>query len=170
MGELTIGTDIYDIYGSLTGLASYANGSFTFAAVYADALAADADSPARALVEATRMLVLQPWEDTANADVDTAEAAVVTAAYELALAALADPAVFATTSTEKLVKRVDAKGASVEFFAPTAGARFPARVMELIGGLLASASSSEIAGGAYASGIDGESQFDDCDEYGLSGA
>lgn len=167
MGSVTIGSSTYEVYGTTAGLAEYANGSLTFAATYTAALAASSSSPARALVEATRMLTLQPWADDADADVDTAQTAVVTAAYELALAALADAAVFATTSTDKLVRKVEAGGAAVEFFAPTIGGRFPSRVMELIGPLLEGATGGTVTTGAYATGVDGLSQFDDADAYGI---
>lgn len=63
-----------------------------------------------------------PFADAADAVPATASADVATACYELTLAALADVAVLAQASTAQRVRKVDAKGVSVEFFD-----RWPAR-------------------------------------------
>ena len=88
--------------------------------------------------------------------------------YAVPLAGLADPTIFASTTTADRTKVLDADGVMVEYFAPAAGSRFPDRVIELIGDLLAAASTS--VAGSYTTGTDGESQFDRCDEFGLTRA
>ena len=167
MATVTIGADTFEIYGTTAGLASRANGSSTHYAAYTAAVAADADDVARKHVEATRLIAALAFEDDANADPATATGDVVTACYELALAAVLDPAVLTQVSTASNIKRVAAKGVEVENFAPVAGSRFPARVMALLGPLLAG-STSATTGGAYASGTSECSDFDACDRYGLT--
>lgn len=163
----TIGADTFTIYGTIAALATHANGSLNYAAIYT---AATADARARALVGATRLLVLFDYTDVANADPAAATGAVVTAAYELALAAIADPKVLIQASTASRVKRLNAKGAEVEYFAPSAGSRFPAVVMLYLAPLLASTSTStDINGASYVSGVSECSDFDEADRYGWSG-
>ena len=189
MGTVTIAGTSYTIYGTKTGAGScaeYAAGSLVFAATWS---AATADNQSRALVEASRLLDRQRWQgDKADAGqalawprtgvtVDGAEvgsasipADLVTAAYELALAALADPSVLAETSTGKNVSSVSASGVGVSFFAPTAGSRFPSRVMELLGPYFGGATDDTGVGGfglagSYASGVTYDSAFDDCDTF-----
>lgn len=191
MGTVTIGADTFDVYGTTAGLATYANGSFTWSATYS---AATSDNAKRAHVEATKLLDRQTWDGTLTADGQalawprdsvtgtppgqdeapddgTTPDAIVAACYELALAILASVSVVAGTSTASNVQSVQAGPTSVSFFYPKKGGRFPDRVMELIGWALGSSASSSIPPmGLYVSGDDGESQFDACDLYGLSGA
>lgn len=191
MGTITLGSDTFTVYGTSTGLATYANGSLTFGDAYTSATAT---TRARALVEATRLLDRQAWQgdktDSGQAlawprtgvtdrlgnavDDSTIPDDVITAAYELALAALVDAGTVKGTSTGSNIQSVNAQGVSVSFFAPVAGGRFPARVMELVGQYLGgsatstgSVSASGLAG-SYASGTDGESAFDDDDVYGMA--
>ena len=184
---VAIGADTFAAYGSIAGLATYANGSSLWYATHA---AASATDRARALVEASRLLDRQRWQgaktdsgqalawprtgvtlDDEAVDDATVPEAIETAAYELALAILAKPTVIAGTSTGSNVQSVGAGPTSVTFFAPTPGARFPDRVQELIGGYLygADASTDLAPGGIYATGTDGCSQFDRGDTYGLTG-
>ena len=95
---------------------------------------------------------------------------IVTGAYELALAMLAKPAVVAGGATGSTVQTATAGSASVTFFSPTLGGRFPDRVMELVGWAYGSTSSDLPAFGVYASGTDGCSQFDAADAYDRTGA
>ncbi len=189
---VTIGSDTFEVYGSSAGLATYANGSWLWSATYTAAVATSASGPLRALVEATRLLDRQAWDGDKTSsgqalawprDGVTATTPsggevtdgvtpdeIVAAAYELALAMLAKPAVVAGTSTASNVQQAGAGSASVTFFSPTAGGRFPDRVMELVGWAFAGSSSGDIvAMGSYASGTDGCSQFDTCDTYALTG-
>lgn len=190
---VTIGSDTFEVYGSSAGLATYANGSWTWQATYAAAVATSANGPLRALVEATRLLDRQAWDGTKTSDSQalawprdgvtgippgaseapddgTTPDSIVVAAYELALAMLAKPGVVAGTSTTSNVQSVGAGPASVTFFSPTVGGRFPDRVMELVGWAFGGTSGDIVPLGSYASGTDGCSQFDTCDEYGLTGA
>ena len=169
MGTVTIGSDTFDVFGDTAGLASRANGSSTYYATYAAAVAADAANVNRVHVEATRLIALLPFEDAANAVPSTAAADVATACYELVLAALLDPAVLTQDDTGSRLKRIEAKGVVVENFAPVAGARFPTRVMNLLSPLLEGATASgDIAGGSYVSGTSTCSDFDDADRYGVT--
>lgn len=189
MGTVTISAVSYTVYGEHAGagsLTEYANASLAYAATFG---AATADDQKRALVEATRILDRQLWQ---GAKVDAGQvlawprtgvvyadgspvssavipAEAIAAAYELALAGLATPAVFTEVTTSKREKRVKAGSAEVEYFAPVKGGRWPGRVGELVSQFLAgNAGSAGTVAGAY--GIDGESAFDDDDAYGLSGA
>lgn len=190
MGTVIIGADTFDVIGTSAGLVTYANGSLTWSAVYDAAVAASASKPKRAHVEATRLLGVQPWDgDATTAGIawprdgvtaTTPSGAEVVdgvtpteiehAVYELALAMMADASVVAGTSTAKNIASVGAGSASVTFFGPTAGGRFPDRVMELIGWAFASASSGDLSSsglaGSAAYGADYCSQFDACDDYG----
>jgi hypothetical protein len=163
MGTVTIGSDTFDVYGTHALLASYAAGSYVHGDTFTAATTTQQD---RALVEATRLLVAQTWLDTANAVVGTAAAAVIQAAQELALAGLADAAVFTQASASLKVRSVDAKGVGVEFFSPTAVGRFPVRVMDLISALLDGGGNDAPMGSTGAGGTDAESDFDD-DAYTL---
>lgn len=166
--SVTIGATTYPTYGDITGLAEYANGSLLYAATYT---AATADTRARALVEATRMLLAQEWADDENGDVDTAEDAVVQAAYELALIGLGDATVFTAPTQTDLVKRMGGEGVpEIEFFGPTVVGRFPQRVLDLLGGLLDGGGlAAELGIGASSScGTSAPSDFDDCDPYDFS--
>lgn len=172
MGTVTIGSDTFDVFGTSAGLATYANGSAAYYATYAAANVADANQVKRTHVEATRLIALMPFADAADAVPATASADVATACYELTLAALADVAVLTQASTAQRVRKVDAKGVSVEFFGPLAGSCFPSRVMTLLGPLLetVAASSSAVGAGGYVSGTSTTSDFDTCDAYGLTSA
>lgn len=194
---VTIGADTFEVYGSSAGLATYANGSWLWSATYDAAVATSANGPKRALVEATRLLNLQPWAGdktsssqalawprdgvtaTTPSGAEVTDGVtpddIVSAAYELALAMLAKPAVVAGTGTGSNVQSVGAGPASVTFFSPTPGARFPDRVMELVGWAFSGASGDDTIAplGSYASGTDGCSQFDtgsdSDDSYSLTG-
>lgn len=169
MGQVVIATETFDVYGTTAGLASRANGSSTYYAAYTAAVAADAADVNRKHVEATNLITLLPFADAANAVPATADALVATACYELVLAAIVDPDVLTAASTGSNVKRIEAKGVSVEKFAPEAGSRFPSRVMALLSSLLEGATGgSDIGGATYAAGVDECSAFDEDDRYGLA--
>lgn len=86
---------------------------------------------------------------------------------ELALSFLQNAATQTATSTGSNIKKVDADGALVEWFRPTSGTRFPSTVDELVGQYLDGGASAGILV-PYVSGTDGESSFEDLDEYGLT--
>lgn len=172
MGTVTIAAETFSVFGTTAGLASRANGSSTYYAAYTAAVAADSDDVNRKHVEATNLIAALPFEDDANADPDTADATVALACYDLVLASLLDASVLTATSTGSNVKKLEAKGVSIENFAPIAGSRFPARVMVHLGPLLdgatATGSSSAVGAGGYVSGTSTCSDFDACDRYGLT--
>lgn len=172
MGTVTIAAETFDVYGTTAGLATRANGSSTYYAAYTTAVADDPDDVNRKHVEATNLIAALPFEDDANADPSTATGDVVTACYELVLASLLDDAVLTAASTGSNVKRLEAKGVSIENFAPVVGSRFPSRVMALLGPLLDGAtvtgSNSTVGAGGYVSGTSTCSDFDACDRYGLT--
>lgn len=192
MGTVTISSVVYTVYGDHAGagsLTEYAGGSLAYEAVFSAASADSGKKQKQALVEATRVIERLDW---AGARVSEAQAldwprtgvtlpdgtavssasipqAIIDAAYELALAGLADSAIFTTTTTEDKIKRVEAKGVEVEWFGPRDGGRLPGRAAELLAPYLAGVSSSGVGAGSYAAGVDGESAFDTCDEFGVSG-
>lgn len=172
MGSVTIAAETFDVFGTTAGLASRANGSSTYYTAYTEAVAADPDDVNRKHVEATNLIAAMPFADDANADPSTADAAVALACYELVLAALLDASVLTSTSTGSNVKKLEAKGVSIENFAPVAGSRFPARVMFHLGPLLEGAttpgSSSAVGAGGFVSGTSTCSDFDACDRYGVT--
>lgn len=138
----------------------------------------------KAIVTATRMLDRQRWAgektDAANTlswprsgvtddygedvDEDTIPQAVVDACAELAAHLLADASAQSNATAGSNVKKLDARGVSVEFFGPRSAGRFPTIVQELIGAFLASADSAALAALApRTSGTSAESAFDPCD-------
>lgn len=185
MGSVVIGGVTYQVYGDHTGagsLTEYAGGSLAYSATFS---AATPDDQKRAMVEATRVLDRLPWNGTKTVagqalawprtgvtyadgtavDPNTIPPEVISAAYELALAGLKDPAIFETTTTEDKIKRVEAKGVEVEWFGPRDGSRLPGRVAELLGQFFAGAGAS----GSYVSDVSAGSVFDDCDAFHVSG-
>lgn len=192
MGTVTIpaaGGTVYQVYGEHVGadsLTAYANASLAYAAIFT---AASVDDRARAHVEATRVLDRAPWAgaktsgaqalawprtgvtraDGTAVDSVTIPAEVTTAAYELALAGLADPSIFTGVTTADNTKKLEAKGVSIEYFGPQAGGRWPGRVGELVSQFLAGMGASAL-GGSAAYGTSSESSFDDCDRFDLTGA
>jgi len=188
MGTVVISGVTYTVYGEHAGagsLTEYGNASLVYATIFA---AATPDNQKRAMVEATRVLDRQSWAGTKTSgvqalawprtgvtyangtavDPNTIPAEVIAAAYELALAGLKTPALFADVTTENKIKRVEAKGVEVEWFGPRDGGRLPGRVAELVGQFYEGAGESTL-GGSYAGGVDGESVFDDCDSFGVNG-
>src|SRR5689334_23230627 len=173
MGTVVIGSTTYTIYGTHTGAGScdeYASASLAYSAIWAAAAADSQKQQKQALVEATRVLARLPWADDTYGNPATVglPQPIIDACYELALAGLADASIFTAVTTDDKIKRVEAKGVEVEWFAPRKGGRLPGRVAELVSPYLEGAGTTSI-GGSYASGVDGESQFDDCDGFGVTG-
>ena len=123
----------------------------------------DPDQKARCLISAFRAIdPLMPDTVDPLAAPQPVKDAQVVYAYELSR----KPALEASTSTGSNIKAAGAGPAQVEFFRPTDGSRFPARVTELLAPYLGLGITP---GSAPGSGSDGpSSQFDDCDSYGLS--
>lgn len=176
MGTVTISAVDYSVYGTHTGadsLEEYALGDLAREPIYnsSENTASSGKRQKQALVSATRVISGLDFADETHADPTTAglPQPIIDAAYELALAGLADSSIFTTTTTEDKIKRVDAKGVNVEWFGPRDGGRLPGRVAELLAPYLAGTSSSGVGAGSYAAGVDGESAFDACDEFGING-
>lgn len=188
MGTVTISGFIFEVLGEHTGagsLAEYAAGSLAYSAILT---AASSDDQKRALVESTRILERQQYNgaktiagqalawprtgvtraDGTAVDPNAIPQEIIDACYELALAGLADPALFTVVSTAKNIKKLDAKGASIEYFGPAAGGRWPGRVGELVGQFLAGMGASTL-GSSAAYGTSDCSDFDDDDRYGVTG-
>lgn len=168
MGTVTIGSDTEEVYGTLAAANSYANK--TFGAVAAKWRGLTDDDKGRTLVDATRYLDLLELEDEDGNAIghDTAIANVLAACFELAMLIASDPAVKSALDAGSNVKKLDADGASIEYFRPTSVAtgtatRLPVVVQRLIAPYLPSANVAVALGGA-SSGTDAESWFDDCDD------
>lgn len=191
---VTIGADTFNVIGSSAGLATYANGSLTWRATYAAALAADADNPKRALVEATGIFDALAWDGdlTSDGQANSWPRSSVTATppsgiavtdgttpteiergvYELALAILQSTSVVAGTGASSNVQSVTAGPTSVTFFSPKEGGQapeLPGRVRQWVGWALSGAATSDLAPGGMFASDGGCSQFDACNEYDLTG-
>lgn len=150
-------------------------------ALYADAWDAATDAHKdKSLVTATRMLDRQSWQgektdpaqplqfprtgltylDGTEVPSDALPQALLNATCELALALLGDSSVQTNTDTSSNIQNVTAGPASVTFFKPTSGSRFPTIVQELVGLFLQSAIGSGTAT-PYVSGTCERSTFDD---------
>lgn len=132
----------------------------------------------QALVTATRMLDRQRWQgskyDSEQAlawprsgvtdregnsiDETAVPQDILDATCELALSLIIDSDVQNSSSSSQNIKRVQAGSASVEYFRPTFGGRFPTIVQELVGYLLSSSAAGLLE--PWASGTDVESYFD----------
>lgn len=185
---ITIGSTTYDVYGNDANEKAY------FAArLGSDNYdAASGTDRKKARITATRWLDRMRWqgdpttppvpggqplqfprddiEDRNGADVSgTTPDDVEHACYELMEVVLEDPAAQDKPNAGSNVKQAEAGPAAVEFFRATAGdgesSRLPQTAHELVGHLLAGASEIHPP---VAEGTDNESQFDDCDRYGLS--
>ena len=181
MGTVVIAAQTYNIYGTQAAAIVYHNGSYKPASVAW--LAATADTQARTLVDATRILdevswagvrtdptTPQPlaWPRTGVTYADgTAISSTVTpveideACYELAALVLAKPGVADASTQDSNIESVTAGSVNVSFFAPVRIGMFPHSVMRLIRQFLGS--SSGLAAGSERLGDCNESAFDDCD-------
>ena len=164
MGQVTISSIVFDIYGTLVG----GNDYFKAALDAAEWNAADTSTKSQALVTATRWIDRKKWQGEKTSDVqllafprtgitdlaDTWEPEE--ANYELALALLKSIAIDKAATTGSNVKRVKAGSAEVEFFTSTDGLDFPTIIHQLIGLYL---DSSVALSTGLASGVDEESAF-----------
>lgn len=177
---LTVGTNTYI---SRTAANAYIEGSLDFSVW--NALADTAKD--QALVMATRMIDRQSWlgaktnseqalafprtgltdKDGNTLPDDEVPQAVIDGQCELALALAKDSTVAENSSSGSNVKKVQAGSASVEYFRPQSGGRFPAIAQELLSSFLSSSASGLLE--PYASGTDVESNFTD-NSYDTNGA
>ena len=163
MGTTTIDAVDYDTFGTVALATSYLGGSLSPAAVAWRA--AVTDTKGRGLVEATRLLLDEGLE-VEGADLTTSNAPtnVLRAAYEFAALLVKSPALAAAANQSKNISSVGAGSATVSFFGPEEGGRFPSTVERLIGPYRPVGDA--VIGGSYSSGTGEESGFED---YGLTG-
>lgn len=181
--EVTVGATDYDTFISLANAEIYLD-----AALHATGwAAATSTQKAQAIVTATRMLDRQAWDgemtDADNAlawprsglldaegeevDEDTIPSQIEDATCELAEALLKDASAQTSATGGSNVKRLDARGVSVEFFSPREAGRFPTIVQELVSLWLAGATAAVIA--PRTSGTSEESTLDCDGDFDLSG-
>jgi hypothetical protein len=170
MGTVTIGSTVYTVYGEHAGansLTEYAAGSLAYDELFT---ATSERKQMQSLVESTRVFKRLAWTDATHGDPATVglPQPIIDAAYELALAGLADETLFTGVSTADNTKKLEAKGVSIENFAPVKGGRLPGRVAELVGPYLEGAGTTSV-GGSAAFGTGCDSAFDDCDGYDTTG-
>lgn len=128
------------------------------------------DTKIRALITAfTDMSQLCLKENGVDIDPANAPAGIKAAQAELAYAYSQDPELTESNASGGTnTKRVKAGSAEVEFFRPQDGARFPTRVGNLLQPFLCAPSSGAVVGGAFGTGLNDRSSFDDCDRAPLS--
>lgn len=156
-----------EVIGGLVEATAYIGASFGPAATKWRALSTD--DKGRTLVASTRYLDALGLEDE-NGDAighDTTIANVLAATFELAMLIAADPRIQAAADTGSNVKKLDADGASIEYFRPTSVAlgtasRLPSIVQKLLADYLPSTEAAAGYGGS-SYGTDADSSFDDCD-------
>lgn len=177
VSTLVVGTNTYV---TLAEANTYLGDSFAWSTNW-DALLDDQKN--QCLLSAFRLLEKQQWAGTSvngspffpaegvtdcygeEIDSSTVPPDIEAAQIELAYAISQNSDLETTTSTDDPTKRLQAGSASIEFFnrdGSVATTRFPGNVMELIKCYLSSSTGSS---GPEAIGADGESIFDDCDDY-----
>lgn len=192
MATVTINAATFTVYADAATATAFHDGRFGGVAWTSYSNGAEtANDKARALVAATDLLELIAWAGTRTAvapgqplewprsgvtdrdgngiDSATIPTDVVNACCMLALAILQDPTIVTDSAgSASNVKRIEAKGTGVEYFAPVDGSettRLPSGVWERIAYLTASATASAAAArGSVAYGADG------CPSFGYDGA
>lgn len=154
---LTEGTNSYINYNdALTYFSNRYNSTAWYALSASDAI--------RVLISASAQISRQVKTAYKLANVATpANQELKDAVCELAIAMAADSAVIDQANTSKNVRRVQAGSATVEFFKPSKGSRFPSEVMRILqaGSMLDGVAVST----PVASGTTVCSSFDDADIY-----
>lgn len=184
------GGSAVEVYGGLTACTDYLLYAVGAGATAWRALTAGGDDQKRLLVQATRWIDSFAYEGTANAfggttleiprdDVTDANGDAMSNADQLALAEratfeaaailAADNDAASAVDTGSNIKKLDAGGASIEFFRGTSAAdgtalKIPFVLARILSPLLG-ASTSTAALGGIANGVDAASSFDDCDAY-----
>jgi len=164
MGSVSIGSNNYDIYGTLAGADAYLAAKLSGTTW----IGSTSDTRSRALVEGTRLL--RAYLLSLGYDLDPASAvdlAIEEANYELAFALVVDPTIADQTNAGNNNKRLKAGSAEIEYFRPVRGGRFPSQVQAILNGWLAEQGGSSAGGGAFASGTCERSTLDS-DDYGLA--
>jgi hypothetical protein len=193
-------TTVHEVYGGLPACDAYLFAAVSAGAKKYRALPANGDDRKRLLVQATRWIddilaactptgaggtTLQvPVEGAKNADgsamSDADQLALANRATFEAVAILAadqDAAIAVDTGSN--VKKLDADGASIEFFRPTSAldgtaSAIPMILARILAPLLAAASGAAVVGdivviGGSSHGTCEGSSFDDCDQFRRTG-
>lgn len=164
MGSVTIGSDTYNIYGSLAGANTY-----LAARIGSEAwTAATETTKEQGLVSGTRLI--QTWLASRGYTVDPASAVdieIEQANYELAFALVADPSVITASTSAVNTRRLKAGSAEIEYFRPGQGGRFPTLVQALLNAWLTEQGGAPGFGLPYASGTCETSSLTG-DDYGLT--
>jgi hypothetical protein len=170
---ITIGSDTFNVYGPRADADTYFNGKINRDS-WSGAAATTKD---RALVTATRLLDLEPWEG-APTDLVTPQPVawprtgvtdkngqsvgtsifptdLLYGYYELAQALVDNPSLDESADQDSNIKEVMADVVAVKFFRPTSGTRFPTTVHNFIAQFL-----SLDATASFSSGTDQESTFE----------
>ncbi len=117
--SVTIGGNTYPTFEDVEGADIYLAGDVARAALWA---LRSADTKARGLVSATRLLFALPWCPDMRPDpAGTVPEVVKEVCAELASDLLAKPKLFSNAGGNSNVKTAKAGSASVEFFAPVEG-------------------------------------------------
>jgi hypothetical protein len=179
MPTVEIGSAPYEVYADVATADEYLEAQISATTWRAET---DVNQKARALVSATRLIDRQSWqgERTDSYQVldfprtgltycdndeavpsETVPQEVVDATIELANVLLVDPtAAQETVNTDSLIQSLRAGSVSISYFrAAELGNRFPLIVQELLGCWLSSRTTG--AEGSIATGVDGESAFED---------
>lgn len=180
MGQVTIGGNVFEIYGELADALVHLSTSLTGEAeAFLDE---DTATQSKGLRQATLAIDRKSWQGEAAVDgqelawprsnvidkygEDVDDSAVPVniewACYELAAILVANPGALNRTTGNSNVSSVGAGSTRVAFFKADPGDEFPKVVQELIGQYLGSATAATVA---YAGGTDTESNFDDDDAY-----
>ena len=181
---VTISGNVYDVYASRADCDVYFAASLSADAGW-NLPAASGTTKDRALVQASRLFDVQPWQGTPT-DLTTPQPLawprqnvvdkngeqvpssgagsfpedLLIGFCELARAIIADPSIITTTNTDDNTKRAKAGQVEVEFFRPPSSvgtiSRFPQQVHEYIKQFLQGGGKLN-----FVSGINGESFFDE---------
>lgn len=159
MAELTIGSGSYLSFAEIEEANEYLAADLSRASSWA---ALTGDTPAQALVTASRYLASLDWVNGVP-DYNSPPTAVVEATSLFAADIAAKPSLGNDASTSSNVKRVKGGEAEVEFFRPTAGAALPPYLLRLLGDLLGTDVTWAEGGTAYGSDDCQVSRFDRTD-------
>lgn len=158
MGVVVIGGNSFDVYGTQADAIVYLTGSFSPAATAW--LALTPDQQKQTLVASTRMLDSMAWAgqptqpypdpqtlkwprsgvsrtDGSPVDDATVPPEIEHGSYELAALLAAQPAIQDQQDASQNVRSLQAGSASIEYFRPVTGGRFPVPVQALVGQFLA---------------------------------
>lgn len=129
---VTIGGNTYNVYGDPVACAKYIGGMG--GGVYAKWRTLSTDDQARSQNQTCVYLDSIGLVDSSGNQVNenTAYAAVIQAAYELAAACGANPNIFNTTSGGSNLKSIKAGPSDIEYFAPVIASNLPLIVLQLL--------------------------------------